>query len=239
MRLNEIKRYSPEVIDWLDKHFNKYYHIAEDGSVNIIGDVSLTHEHFTEFPVKFGKVYGNFNISFCFNLVKLNGPTFIRDHADFEGCHELQTLEDGPTEIGGYFDISRCRSLKNLKGGPVKIGGYFVSNSCPGLVSLEGVAKEILGHNWEIEGCPNLKSLDFVPTKRGPRHISIKDTPIFNLLKFLKIPELKTVTVADTFDIPEIDALHRIIQKYLPLGDLMDCQEELIEAGFSEYARLK
>ena len=32
--------------------------------------------------------------------------------------------------------------------------------------------------------------------------------------------------------------LTKIINKYLPLGDLLDCQEELIEAGYEEFAQL-
>jgi len=32
--------------------------------------------------------------------------------------------------------------------------------------------------------------------------------------------------------------LEKIMNKYLPLGDIFDCQEELIEAGLEEFAEL-
>jgi hypothetical protein len=32
--------------------------------------------------------------------------------------------------------------------------------------------------------------------------------------------------------------IERIIEKYLPLGNIFECQSELIEAGYGEYAKL-
>jgi hypothetical protein len=238
MKINENDHYSSSTMRWLERKVRNFT-IQEDGSVDIRGDFSSTHEDFEEFPIKLGSIFGNFDISFCVNLKKLNGPTYVSDNVDFEGCVDLESLENGPTRVNGYFDITRCRSIKNLKGGPVHIGKQCIINHCTNLSSLEGIAKEILGINLEIEDCPKLKSLDFIPTIEGPWGISIKNTPIFNLLKLLKIPKLESITIADQFELPFTKELEQIIQKYLPLGDVMDCQEELIAAGFEKYARLK
>jgi hypothetical protein len=236
MKLNE--HYSPETMKWLDKVIRKY-EIQEDGSVNVLRNLSLAHDDFTEFPVKFGNIYGHFDVSFCVNLTKLNGPYFVEGDADFEGCYDLQSLENGPSKVDGYFDISKCQNIRNLKGGPVKVGTHYRITSCINFSSLEGIAREIFGHGLIIEDCPKLKSLDFIPTVNGPSNVTIKNTPIFNFLRLLKIPNLQTVTLSDTFTKFDGKQLEQIIQKYLPLGDIMDCQEEMIEAGFSKYARLK
>jgi len=61
----------------------------------------------------------------------------------------------------------------------------------------------------------------------------IKDTPISNLLYVFKIKGLKYVKT-------KIGDLNDIINKYLTGNhDIMDCQEELIEAGFEKIAKLK
>ena len=52
-----------------------------------------------------------------------------------------------------------------------------------------------------------------------------------HVLGLLKIKGLQEVRLDDI-------QLTKIINKYLPLGDLLDCQEELIEAGYEEFAQL-
>jgi hypothetical protein len=51
------------------------------------------------------------------------------------------------------------------------------------------------------------------------------------VLGLLKIKKLKKVEI----DNKEVEA---IINKYLPEGNIVECQSELIEAGFDEYAKL-
>jgi len=63
--------------------------------------------------------------------------------------------------------------------------------------------------------------------------LNIKDTLITNLLYAFKIKGLEEL-------ITRIEKLDDIINKHLVGNrDVMECQEELIEAGLEKYARLK
>jgi hypothetical protein len=66
-----------------------------------------------------------------------------------------------------------------------------------------------------------------------------------HLLGLLKIKKLKLVTLVTAGQArstikqyQDLGKAEKIINKYLPEGDLFDCQEELIEAGLEEFAQL-
>jgi hypothetical protein len=62
--------------------------------------------------------------------------------------------------------------------------------------------------------------------------IDLGNNPILsNVLGLLKIEGLMVVYLLNK----EVQA---IINKYLPMGDIFKCQEELIEAGFEDYAKI-
>ena len=52
-----------------------------------------------------------------------------------------------------------------------------------------------------------------------------------NILGVLKIKGLKHFYMGNK-------EIERIIEKYLPEGDILECQQELIDAGYEEYAKL-
>lgn len=58
-----------------------------------------------------------------------------------------------------------------------------------------------------------------------------------NILSFLLIKDLKQIQISASFDDPILEA-QKIINTYLPEGDLLECQEKLIEAGLQEFAKL-
>ncbi len=117
----------------------KNYSIENDGTVNVDGDVSLFF-YGSKFPVKFGKVTGNF---FCVN----NG---------------LTTLEGGPIEVGGGFKCSENK-LTSLEGAPKKVR-YFICEDNQ-LTTLKG-CPETLSHFFSCRR-NNLTSLEGGP-KRTP-----------------------------------------------------------------------
>jgi len=62
--------------------------------------------------------------------------------------------------------------------------------------------------------------------------MNFEDNPIkSSVLGLVKIKGLTNVI----FDNKKLE---KIMNKYLPLGDIFDCQEELIEAGLEEFAEL-
>jgi hypothetical protein len=96
------------------KYLIENYTINEDMSIDVDDDVELCNERFTKFPLKFNRVFGDFNCS----------------------CNQLTTLEGGPKEVGGYF-YCHMNQLKSLEGSPKEVGGNFY---CFGnqLTTLEG-----------------------------------------------------------------------------------------------------
>jgi hypothetical protein len=128
--------------------------------------------------------------------------------------NELVSLEGAPDYVGHDF---RCHDnhLTSLKGGPKKVkAGYYAVNNP--LTSLEGFPEEVTDF-----------SCDWHPD----------------------LPLLRTLTVKGHVAFNEINTLQKqvanILNKYigLPAGGakfrhaVLDCQKELIEAGFPGNAR--
>ncbi len=105
------------------------YKINSDGTVDVDGDVDLSHEGLTELPVKFGKINGHFDC--CRNkLTSLKGsPTNI--NGDFF-CYNnnLSSFEGGPTFIGSNFWCDN-NQINSFKGFPSYIGDNFDCNGNP------------------------------------------------------------------------------------------------------------
>jgi len=112
-------------------------------------------------------------------------------------------------EVGGYFYCSR-NQLTSLEGAPSQVGRYF-DCSYNKLTSLVGIHKI-------IKSCKEIY-LQGNPIKEGG-------------LGLLLIKDLEHIS-------SELPAFE-IIRKYLGKGKrgMIDCQTELIKAGFKEYAKL-
>jgi len=230
------------------------YQVNKDGTVDFFGDVLYDaaifedlykNEKFPHFantlPLKFGTVDGQFNISRL----------------------RLKTLEGCPTDITGMFNAS-YNIFSDLKGGPKRVGGDYYASYNPELKSLEGLAEIVVKtlnftatsiseddlkylpekiDSLRIGQCPNIKSLADIDkyVKEAKRTISLSDNSLErNILGLLKIKGLTALQYGFPSGKPSDKALE-IIDKYLPVKDanaLLDCQDELIDAGLSEYARI-
>lgn len=150
-------------------------------------------------------------------LNSINNGKFTKDGTnlrithDFScDCDNLKTLKGAPAEVGGYFSCN-ANSLTSLEGAPSSIGGTLFCNDIEKMKSLKDIHKHIL----KIGGGAHFRD---VPIK-------------MNILGLLKIKGLQYVII----DNKEVE---RIINKYLPEGDLFACQQELIDAGFEAFAQL-
>ena len=124
--MNYLKRFN-ESISSIDSICRKYgitnYTVHPDGTVDVYGDIDLTHKNLTRLPLKFGKVSGHF---FCpYNqLTTLEGcPTSVGG-GFFCFDNQLTTLEGCPTEVVGSFWCDN-NQLTTLEGCPKRVGGYF------------------------------------------------------------------------------------------------------------------
>ena len=127
--------------------------------------------------------------------------------------HGLTSLRGGPSLISGFFDGSKNK-LKSLKGAPRSVGGSFAC-SYNKLTSLHDVHKFINKINGMIYAGGN---------------------PITScVLGVLLIDGCRGLVI----DNQKVEV---IINKYLPnhrgFSAVIECQSELLDAGFNEYAKL-
>jgi hypothetical protein len=163
------------------------------------------------------------------NLASLKGcPKEVT--GDFNCTNNsITSLEDGPEIARLNFSCS-FNVITSLKGSPIKVGnGFLCGNN--NITSLEGCPEEIPG----VLNCSNNKITNLHDIHKYLKicnFINITSNPIeSHILSLLKVRGLKMVLISDS-------KISSIINKYLPLGDIFDCQAELIEAGLEEYAKL-
>ena len=127
--------------------------------------------------------------------------------------NQLTSLEGAPISIDGGFDCDD-NQLTSLEGAPASIGGIFSCrfNMLTSLHNIHKIVKKINGTFWA----------DYNPIKSY-------------VLGLLLIPGCKHVSLDN-------EEVQEILNKYLPNTGgnqwVMQCQTELIEAGYRDYARL-
>ena len=174
-------------------------------------------------------VTGSFKVQYNMITSLKGGPQQVDMHY-FCQHNKLTDLEGAPIFVGKNF-VCRNNQLTSLKGVPTTVKGVFDASSNP-LEVIDYVPKKM---GYAI--------FDFCPIKNLHNiHKVIKSCPIISLrgcpltshvLGLLKIKKLDSVKLAAS-----LEPLEKIINKYLPEGDILECQQELIEAGFEEYAQL-
>ena len=110
--------------------------------------------------------------------------------------------------VGEDFDCS-YNNLTSLAGAPSSVGGYF---------------------NCYINHLTSFHNIHKIIKSIGEEFLCDDHKIKSHILGLLLIKNLKQI-----YGIKDVE---NIINKYLPLGDIHLCQEELIQAGFPEYAKL-
>lgn len=219
--LMEHRADSRIINDWLKKNVAGNFYINDNDTVDVHGHINISFDNSKKFPVKFGYVVGGFH---C------NG-------------NSLKTLEGCPSKVTEIFDCSRNK-LTSLKSGPASVGETYICGENP-ITSLEFVAREIGGDLFimetQISSFHDIhKHIDSIGGHIGVSH-SQELTDSF--LGLLKIKNLKGITVYGVVvkkakkHANMMNAI-RIVNKHLPEGDIIACQQELIEAGLDNYAKL-
>lgn len=140
-----------------------------------------------------------------------------------------------------YFSIDDCR-LSTLKGSPRIVTGDFtaVGNL---ITDLDGAPEEI-GSSCNISKNPNLTSLTGIHKhiKYIGYDLIISGTIKSSILGILMIKNIKKVVLWDPSNISKLDdmvAAVQILNKHNKGNrDILECQEEMINAGLKEYAKI-
>lgn len=149
--------------------------------------------------------------------------------------------------VSGSFYVDNC-DIQTLRGVPRKIYDDFYVTGNPALRSLE-FAPELIGNYFKFTDNPRLKSLHNIHKiiRRIGGHVGMAHTIESNILGLLKINGLKHINTSYTkshsspgeeINTANIFKAIDIVNKYLHTKDIHSCQEELLEAGLKEYARL-
>lgn len=258
MKISELNEsVSSPIEDWIEHyiaHFSNYPEITNgkievDGNVDFNSAISAANSKMHDIsvnpirtlPFKFGKVTGWFDVLGAGLTNLKNFPDEIGDYCDITQNH-LRTLEGAPEKVGPFY--ARSCQLTSLKGAPKSTKSFDVGNNK--LTSLE------FGPSY-VDGdfdCQNNDITSFHDIHKHLKHVTGTfwcDIPKIksSVLGFLKIEELYTISNGTGVNDDEWVA---IINKYLekirknPGIDInnliIDCQEEMLDAGLEEYAKL-
>lgn len=242
----------------------KRFKIHPDGTVDVTGSLMIRSENFTKLPITFGKITGDFTVVNCNKLISLeNFPHSVKNFF-VSFCDNITSLEGFPTEVRGITELAQLGGITSFKGlsetlfsdklrfssckniGPDFQGlptglVHFEMSNCSSIKSLKGLPEKMV--KLQLFFLPELLSLEFIP--KECKHLTIVTVPkVRNVLKLLTVKNLDHLSI--TLDDPnskltrdQKDKMLELLQKYTPLGDIIECQEEFIEAGLKEYARLK
>jgi hypothetical protein len=258
MKLTEIHSHSTvssdkwsyinEVNEWMAAaHAGKQssissFHIRPDKKVDVAGDIVFNHSFkFNEkkLPFPFGKVKGNFFLTFSDTLETLeNFPEDVSKTVSIGECPKITSLEHMTKIIGHSCNFSQT-SIKTLEHLPKVINGDLNITNLPELESMDGVPDIVMG-DFFCYDVPKLKKFKFpkeihgvITFITGPLD-SRENILAQNYLDVFKIKTLRGINFSYSKEVT------KIFNKYYRNGrDIIGCQDELIEAGFEEFARTK
>jgi hypothetical protein len=232
MKLSEVVDRKVKIENILRRSFDlNRFTINDDLTVDVDGDVLFSRKSQTQLPINFRTVTGCFSILDCKKLTTLKGcPQHVGSIFEVRNAQNLRSLEHGPQTVGESYIVFNS-SIKSLEHCPTDIPERFIIEYCYFITSLKGCPEKI-GERFSISNCQYLKSLDYLPKEILGKVYLFNCDKVFNLLRIFKIKGVKSIRFHK-------NPIEDIINKYLPSRDIIGCQDELIEAGFEEYARTK
>lgn len=145
-----------------DHYKIKNYIINDDGTIDVNGNVLLTHHSMTSLPLRFGKV-GGFSVAYN-RLTTLEGCP-IEVEGNFSCAkNNLTSLEHCPIEVGGDFYFND-NNITSLIGSPKKVGGFFHGRGNQLTSYKDG--PEYVGGHYECGNLNGQYNLDGFDTKVG------------------------------------------------------------------------
>jgi len=175
------------------------------------------------------KVVGYFN---CRNnlLTSLEGAPSEVGNGFYCGGNQLTSLKGAPSKVDGYFDCS-INQLTSLKGAPSKVDSDFDCGANR-LTSLEGAPSEV-GDSFYCRGNQLTSLHDIHKIIKKCKHFYCNNNKIKDSI-------LGLLLIQGLLEVEGDHKAFKILNKYLGKGKmgLYDCQTELTDAGFDDYAQL-
>lgn len=233
-------KYISLVNEWMAEQKNNReskissFYIRKDGRVDVNGSIIFnTTVPFTEkkLPFPFGKVKGTFYLTYSDTLETLeNFPEEVTGSFSIGKCPKINTLKHMPKILGEFFSASNT-SIQTLAHLPKIIGKDLNVVNLPKLTTMEGISDIVKG-DLVIYGLPKLKKFTFPKEVHG---IVTFDRDFGSAVNFLNAFNIKGIK---EFEFRQNSKVAAIFNKYYPKKDMLNCQDELIEAGLEEYAEV-
>lgn len=183
----------------------------------------------------YGKQPSHAQIFYCDSneLTSLEGSPITVKDSFVAYRNNFTSFKGGPTTVGGIMYIYRNR-LKSFEGAPEYIGKNFIVNDNE-ISSFEGAPRFIGGNLLLIRNkLDSLKGIHkYIKQINGVLNVS-ENNVSSHVLGVLRIEGLEALILD-----PVAKEVQDIINKHLAGDrDIFACQEELINAGFEEFAKL-
>ena len=243
---------------FFDKHKVKINKdLTVDASTKVIINMGLWSGD--NLPFKFGQVSGELIIDCAEKQIhSLEGcPKYARSFALLES-KLIRNLKGMPTEVSDYVQLKNCDGLVSLDGLSPDFTGELDLNYCNSVTDFSAIPKKLEQCQIHSNGFTET-SFKYLPSVTNS--LSIYGAYDWNMSligfhKFVKecsdlslganritdggISLLKIKGLKDVFynDFEFYDNGGDIIAKYLPEGDILECQQELIDGGFDKAAKL-
>lgn len=146
-----------EVLNFILMMNIKDYIINDDLSVDVMGDVDLSHKKLKSIPIQFNTVTGSFDCSYN-ELKNLNNSPRAVGGAFSCAVNKISSLELGPKIVEGQYDCN-YNKLKNLMGLPSKVEVLGIAHNP--LTTFEGIGIHI--KTLLIMHSLPLTEMDFIP----------------------------------------------------------------------------
>ncbi len=228
--LNENQQFFTDrdkIEQWLQTQDIVRYVINDDFTVDVNGGVDLSYKSFEQLPVKFNKVSGNFTVSDGLLTTLAGCPQFVG--RNFNCSHsKITSLEGGPQVVDGIYN---CNStpLETLKGSPTSAHEFFCGGTK--LTSLEFAPKQL--------GVLSVSKTEIKSYRNVHKHVRCnrvvlqQNPPIPGTICWILVPGIREIDlIGANFTVTDI------YNKHIRTKDILACQEDLIDAGFPEWAKL-
>jgi hypothetical protein len=166
-----------------------------------------------------------------------------------EGIGEANEISLGGLKIKNFeglksakwLSVTHCK-LESFDGLPNNIQNFFVGNCAVG--SFKGFPEfvanfKMIGKLYGSNGFSFSKIHEHIHAAGELEFDDVDVDENSGVLGFLKIKQLYKVTFKPTWGKQEsLVKAFEIVNKYLPEGDIIDCQNELIDAGLDKHAKM-
>lgn len=187
----------------------------------IEGGIYLTNTRIKDLkfcPKSLGETEGDLILQNNRNLVSLEGcPEKVSGDFTLSDCHSINSLENGPKEAGKTYKVESCNSLDSIQGLANNVGKHLMLRDNRKLTSLAGINKILksVGGKLDVSGSRFTSSIMGLLLIKGFTGISY---------------QFGTADASKAFE---------IIFKCRNEGkDAVECQDALIDAGLTEFAKL-